>query len=189
MPSSPHTHPNIPQEPTPFSFRLGGAPTITVDYGVEYKEVRRGTAVFQTAAQMSHPTKVPTTTFTLGENTQQIAPSSVGLDFAGVPVAIDSKAITLLSELPWRAFSPVLRAIQRWVSSAPVRRIAVTVATDPEAPGWTQVVFSMLLDATADQALRMWDELARNVDAAKADAEPNERRILDRQLSLHLDWQ
>lgn len=118
----------------------------------------------------------------------QLERLTASLDFHDVPVHVDFNAAAILSELPWHALSNVIQALRDWAATAPVTGIDITVNRDPEAPNWKQAVFTLHLDSVDEEALRLWDVLAAVVDSAKDSAPPDERRVLDRQLGIHLDW-
>jgi len=117
-----------------------------------------------------------------------VTPGSLSLTFGSVPVVLEPEAAVLLSRMPWEAVGPVLSAVSAWAGLAPVRAARVSVVSEPEDSDWQEVVFALLVDADTPTALRLWDELAAAVDDAKSVLRHDHRRLLSRQLGIHVVW-
>ncbi|HXF52285.1 MAG TPA: hypothetical protein VNM43_11445 [Dehalococcoidia bacterium] len=101
--------------------------------------------------------------------------------------SLDAEA--LLRSLPERATGLVFSAVRDWTASERrVRSARLTTLREPEDGAWAELVVEMQVDATTEEALHLWDTLARRVDDAKRRLEPEERAALDAGLAFHLHW-
>jgi hypothetical protein len=70
----------------------------------------------------------------------------------------------------------------------PIRSVSVTSFKDPEATNFEQLVVKVCLDCDADTALRIWDNLSRDIEDLKRDLYPHEIKMLDEKLGLDCEW-
>lgn len=70
----------------------------------------------------------------------------------------------------------------------PIRSVGVTSFKDPEAIDFEQLVLKVYLDSDADTALRIWDNLSRDIEDLKKDLSLHEINVLDERLGLDCEW-
>ena len=70
----------------------------------------------------------------------------------------------------------------------PIRSVSVTSFKDPEATSFEQLVVKVCLDCDSDTALRIWDDLSRDIEDLKRDLSPHEIKMLDERLGLDCEW-
>jgi len=117
-----------------------------------------------------------------------VGPAPVQIDLE-VPTGAEPAALDLLSRLPARPVARILAALRDWLANHPsVTRVSIRSITEPDAPGWTEVVFELKVEAETDEALAMWGSLASRVDEAKRDLTGIEVEALNRHLAVHLVW-
>lgn len=112
------------------------------------------------------------------------------VDLGAIPTVVDTDAERLLAQLPGNAMPPVLSAVRDWVADHTdvVTRARVLSVIEPEDIGWTEVVIELRVEADTQTAMRLWDELAVRVDAAKETLSDSERAIVNSALGVHLVW-
>ena len=112
------------------------------------------------------------------------------VDLGAIPVVVDTDAESLLAQLPGNAATLVLSAVRDWVAdqSDVVTRARVLSVVEPEDIGWIEVVIELRIEADTQTAMRLWDELATRLDAAKEALSDGERAIVNSALGVHLVW-
>ena len=107
-----------------------------------------------------------------------------------IPTVVDTDAENLLAQLPGNAVPSVVRAVRDWVvdHTNVVTRARVLSVIEPEDIGWTEVVIELRVEADTQTAMRLWDELASRLDAAKEALSDGERAIVNSALGVHLVW-
>ena len=119
-----------------------------------------------------------------------ISPHPPRVDLGAIPTVVDEDAEYLLAQLPGNAVPPVLSAVRDWVADHAdvVTRARVLSVVEPEDIGWTEVVIELRVEADTQTAMRLWDELAARLDAAKEALSDSERAIVNSALGVHLIW-
>lgn len=70
----------------------------------------------------------------------------------------------------------------------PIGSVSVTSFKDREAINFEQLVLKVYLDSDSDTALRIWDNLSRDIEDLKKDLSPHEIDVLDERLGLDCEW-
>ncbi len=119
-----------------------------------------------------------------------ISPQPPQVNLGAIPTVVDTDAENLLAQVPGNAVPPVLSAVRDWVADHTdvVARARVRTVIEPEDAGWTEVVIELRVEADTQTAMRLWDELAARLDAAKEALSDDERTIVNSALGVHLVW-
>ncbi len=116
-------------------------------------------------------------------------PKPTALDFGSIPTRVQPEAEELLRRLPGRSLFALLTAIRQWVESQTrVKSASITAVSEPEGPGWTEVIVQLAVDADSELALRLWDDLAGSVDEVKARLSPEDKALFDERFGVHMVW-
>ncbi len=119
-----------------------------------------------------------------------LRPEPPKLDLGSIPTVVETEAEELLARLPGSAVRRMIDAVRDWITehSHIVSRARVSVITEPEDIGWTEVVLQLCVETDTQTALSLWDDLAARLDAAKERLNDRERAMLNSALGVHLVW-
>jgi len=117
-------------------------------------------------------------------------PPSVKLELPTSLVTSDPDAEALLSRLSANGVSRLLAELRGWLQQRRSRITSVHLhaVTEPEADNWTEAVFEVVVDAEADDAIALWDEIAARLHAVKQSLPEGERLAINRHVGVQLSW-
>jgi hypothetical protein len=116
--------------------------------------------------------------------------SSVSLDLPTRRVTEDPDAMALLSRLPVNAVSRLLAELRDWLQErrSRITSVHLQAVTEPEADNWTEAVFEVVVDAEAEEAIALWDEIASRLHSVKQSLPEQERLAINKHVGVHLAW-
>lgn len=104
------------------------------------------------------------------------------------PIVTDREAQPLLSVLDPSLRQDIRDAIERARNGISVGMLRVRRSTEPEDPGWEELVFDVHVYAIADEALAYWDRIGALLENMMESTDPTSREQLERLISVHVDW-
>jgi hypothetical protein len=104
------------------------------------------------------------------------------------PIVTDREAQPLLGVLDPSLRQDIRDAIERARNGISVGMLRVRRSTEPEDPGWEELVFDVQVYATADEALAYWDRIGALLENMMESVDPTSREQLERLISVHVDW-
>jgi hypothetical protein len=95
----------------------------------------------------------------------------------------------MTAELNKIAFA-VLDVIEREKKAGiPIKTIGLNTFSDPEAEGAEEIVFELVLQCSADDAMQYWSKLSYTIDSLKSKLSPDESYLLDSKVAVNVEWE
>lgn len=104
------------------------------------------------------------------------------------PVVTEREAQSLLSVLDASLRQDIRDVIEHARNGISVGMLRIRRSTEPEDPGWEELVFDVQVYATAGEALAYWDRIGALLENMMESADPTSREQLERLISVHVDW-
>lgn len=108
---------------------------------------------------------------------------------SSIPIRIEPGAERLLDSAMHNIASRILEIISdEKREGLPVKSVELTAFVDPEGEGSEELVFSVVLESTADYALQAWDRLSDEVARLRGDLPLPDVELLDQRISINVEW-
>lgn len=90
--------------------------------------------------------------------------------------------------IPLHLFHSVEAIVQEHASRVPGFALSLDRATDPEEPGWEELVFRVRTALRQDEAFALSDEIAEDLERLLDSLPLDEQRILARNINIDVSW-